>query len=52
MEIARTVPDLVFALILVYAFSLGPLPDVLAIAVYSTGALGNLFAGVNENIDQ
>ena len=51
MEIARTVPDLVFALIFVYAFGLGPLPGVLAIAVHSTGALGKLFAEANENID-
>ena len=35
----------------VYAFGLGPLPGVLAIAVHSTGALGKLFAEANENID-
>jgi phosphonate transport system permease protein len=51
MEIARTVPELVFALIFVYAFGLGPLPGVLAIAVHSMGALGKLFSEVNENID-
>jgi phosphonate transport system permease protein len=41
---------LVFALIFVYAFGLGPLPGVLAIAVHSMGALGKLFSEVNENI--
>jgi phosphonate transport system permease protein len=51
LEIARTVPELVFALIFVYAFGLGPLPGVLAIAVHSMGALGKLFSEVNENID-
>jgi phosphonate transport system permease protein len=51
MEMARTVPELVFALIFVYAFGLGPLPGVLAIAVHSMGALGKLFSEVNENTD-
>jgi phosphonate transport system permease protein len=51
LDIARTVPELVFALIFVYAFGLGSLPGVLAIAVHSMGALGKLFSEVNENID-
>ena len=51
LEIARTVPELVYALIFVYAFGLGPLPGVLAIAVHSAGALGKLFAEANENAD-
>jgi phosphonate transport system permease protein len=50
LELFRTVPELVFALIFVYAFGLGPLPGVLAIAVHSMGALGKLFSEVNENI--
>ena len=36
---------------LVFAFGLGPLPGVLAIAIHSAGALGKLFSEVNENID-
>lgn len=51
LELARTVPTLVFALIFVYAFGLGPLAGVLAIAVHSMGALGKLFAEVHENAD-
>jgi phosphonate transport system permease protein len=51
LEVARTVPELVYALIFVYAFGLGGLPGVLAIAVHSAGALGKLFAEVNENAD-
>jgi phosphonate transport system permease protein len=51
MEIARTVPELVSALILVYAFGLGPLSGVLVIAAHSMGALGKLFSEVNENIN-
>ncbi len=44
-------PELVFALIFVVAFGLGPLPGVLALAIHSTGALGKLFAEVVENVD-
>nr|WP_209443520.1 phosphonate ABC transporter, permease protein PhnE [Falsiroseomonas frigidaquae] len=51
LEFARTVPTLVFALIFVYAFGLGPLAGVLAIALHSMGALGKLFAEVHENAD-
>lgn len=50
-ELARAVPELVYAMMFVFAFGLGPLPGVLAIAVHTTGALGKLFAEVNENID-
>jgi phosphonate transport system permease protein len=51
LEFCRTFPELVFALIFVIAFGLGPLPGVLAIAIHSTGALGKLFSEVVENID-
>ena len=50
LELFRTVPDLVFALIFVTAFGLGPLPGVLAIAIHTMGALGKLFSEVVENI--
>lgn len=50
-EFFRTVPDLVFALIFVFAFGLGPLAGILAIALHSLGANGKLFAEANENID-
>lgn len=51
LEFCRTVPELVFALIFVVAFGLGPVPGVLAIAIHTFGALGKLFAEVVENID-
>ncbi|MEX5726664.1 phosphonate transport system permease protein [Rhodovulum iodosum] len=51
LEIVRTVPDLVWALIFVFCFSVGPLAGVLAIATHATGALGKLYSEVNENID-
>lgn len=51
LEFCRTVPELVFALIFVIAFGLGPLPGVLALAIHTIGALGKLFSEVVENID-
>ena len=51
LEFCRTVPDVVFALVFVVAFGLGPLPGVLAIAIYSAGALGKQFFETTENID-
>jgi phosphonate transport system permease protein len=50
-EFCRTVPDLVFALIFVAAFGLGPLAGVLALSIHSFGTLGKLFTEVIENID-
>ena len=50
-ELCRTVPELVFALMFVIAFGLGPMAGVLAVAIHSLGALGKLFAEVVENID-
>ncbi len=52
LEFCRTVPDLVFALIFVIAFGLGPMAGVLALTVHTLGALGKLFYEVLENIDQ
>ncbi|WP_454625561.1 phosphonate ABC transporter, permease protein PhnE [Bradyrhizobium cenepequi] len=51
LEFARTVPGIVFALIFVIAFGLGPMAGVLAIAVHSTGALGKQFSEIVENAD-
>ncbi|MGL4635448.1 MAG: phosphonate ABC transporter, permease protein PhnE [Beijerinckiaceae bacterium] len=51
LEFCRTVPEIVFALIFVVAFGLGPVPGVLAIMIHTFGALGKLFAEVVENID-
>lgn len=49
LEFCRTVPEIVFALIFIVAFGLGPLPGVMAIALHTVGALGKLFSEVNEN---
>jgi phosphonate transport system permease protein len=51
MEVARSVPELVYALIFVFSFGIGPFPGVLAIAIHSGGALGKLFSEINENVD-
>jgi phosphonate transport system permease protein len=51
MEFCRTVPDIVFALIFVIAFGLGPMAGVLAITIHSIGALGKQYAEIVENID-
>jgi phosphonate transport system permease protein len=51
LEFCRTFPELVFALVFVIAFGLGPLPGVLAIAIHTMGSLGKLFFEVAENID-
>ena len=51
LEFCRTVPDIVFALVFVIAFGLGPMAGVLAIALHSTGALGKQFSEIVENID-
>jgi phosphonate transport system permease protein len=51
LEFARTVPGIVFALISVIAFGLGPMAGVLAVAIHSTGALGKLFSEIVENAD-
>jgi phosphonate transport system permease protein len=50
-EFCRTVPDIVFALLFVSAFGLGPVPGIMAIGIHSLGALGKLFTEVVENID-
>jgi phosphonate transport system permease protein len=51
LEACRTVPELVYALIFVWAFGIGPLAGILAITIHTVGALGKLFAEVVENTD-
>ena len=52
LDIFRGIPELVYALLFVFSFGIGPLPGVIAIAIHSTGSLAKLFSEVNENIDQ
>lgn len=51
LEFSRTVPEIVFALMFVYAFGFGPMPGVLAIAIHTAGALGKQFSEVVENVN-
>ena len=50
-EALRTVPEIVFALIFVWAFGVGALAGILAITLHTAGALGKLFAEAFENAD-
>jgi phosphonate transport system permease protein len=51
LEFCRSVPALVFALIFILAFGLGPVAGIFAIAIHAAGALGKLFTEAVENID-
>ncbi|MBT9457037.1 MAG: phosphonate ABC transporter, permease protein PhnE [Burkholderiaceae bacterium] len=47
----RSVPELVWAALLLISAGLGPLAGTLALAVHTTGVLGRLFADTLENVD-
>ena len=51
MEICRGVPEVIFAILFVWAFGIGPLAGIAAIAIHSAGALGKQFSEINENVD-
>jgi phosphonate transport system permease protein len=51
LEVIRTLPDLIVALILVAAFGVGPLPGVIAIALGTMASLGKLYSEANEAAD-
>lgn len=46
----RSIPELVWAALLVIAAGLGPFPGTLALAVHTAGVLGRLFADTLENL--
>lgn len=52
LDLTRTVPDLVFALIFVYAFGVGPMAGVFAIALHTMGTIGKLSIDVHEAADR
>lgn len=52
LEVLRTLPGLILAIILVAAFGVGPLAGVLAVTLGTIGSLGKLFTEVNENADR
>jgi phosphonate transport system permease protein len=49
LNVLRSIPELVWATLLLVAAGLGPLPGTLALALHTTGVLGRLFAESLEN---
>jgi len=52
MNLLRSIPDLVMALLFIVAVGLGPLAGVLAIALNTAGVLAKLFSEAVESIDK
>jgi phosphonate transport system permease protein len=52
MNIIRSVPDLVFALMFVSAVGLGPFAGILAMTLGSVGSIGKVFAEAMESVDR
>ncbi len=48
INVFRSVPDILWALVFVVAVGLGPFPGTLALAVHSTGILGKLYSETLE----
>jgi len=51
LNVLRTIPEMVWALIFVFVVGLGPFPGMLALGVHTGGVLGKLFAEVLEDVD-
>ncbi len=51
LNLLRTIPEIVWALIFVFMVGLGPFPGVLALGFHTGGVLGKLFAEVLEDVD-
>ncbi len=51
LNLLRTIPEMVWALIFVFLVGLGPFPGVLALGVHTGGVLGKLFGEVLEDVD-
>lgn len=50
LNVFRSIPDILWALIFVVALGLGPFPGTLALAVHSAGVLGKLFSETLETV--
>ncbi|MFQ5840551.1 MAG: phosphonate ABC transporter, permease protein PhnE [Candidatus Methylomirabilales bacterium] len=51
LNLLRSIPEIVWAIIFVFVVGLGPFAGVLALGVHTGGVLGKLFAEVLENVD-
>ncbi len=47
----RSIPEIILAIIFIFAVGLGPFAGVLAIGLHNGGVLGKLYAEVLENVD-
>ncbi|HEX3576816.1 MAG TPA: phosphonate ABC transporter, permease protein PhnE [Rhodopila sp.] len=52
MEVLRTVPEVVWGLILITVAGVGPVSGAVALGIHSTGCLAKLFAETLENVPQ
>jgi phosphonate transport system permease protein len=52
LNLFRSIPELIWALLFILAVGLGPYAGVLALGVHTAGVLGRLFAEVLENVDR
>src|SRR6185436_9000449 len=50
LDVMRSIPELVWALIFVRALGIGPAPGVMAIAIGYAGVLGKVFAEIFESV--
>jgi len=50
LNVLRSIPELVWAIILLIAAGLGPFAGTLALAIHTSGVLGRLFADALENL--
>lgn len=51
LNVLRTIPEIVWALIFVFMVGLGPFPGVLALGFHTGGVLGKLFGEVLEDVN-
>ncbi|MBI2216781.1 MAG: phosphonate ABC transporter, permease protein PhnE [Candidatus Rokubacteria bacterium] len=51
LNVLRTIPEIVWALLFVFMVGLGPFPGVLALGFHTGGVLGKLFGEVLEDVD-
>jgi phosphonate transport system permease protein len=50
LNLGRTLPELLFALLFIFALGLGPFPGALALGLHTAGVLGRLYAEVLEEV--
>jgi phosphonate transport system permease protein len=51
LNVLRTIPEIVWALLFVFMVGLGPFPGVLALGVHTAGVLGKLFGEALDDVD-